>query len=468
MILTNLLSTSSIQIVTGATFAAGEYTFPRGEFCMLNQTMPTPVVGHKYYGRVEQKVPADTSFSDGRFEYYRTDVPGTGLISFTSFFEAVQDNQYHTYSSILEFPDLYSQEGWIMRSFTVDGSNTVYRKNHMIIDLTAAFGAGNEPPKEMLDRLIPYFEGTYNYESKILFGVNGIAKKFKTGYAEVDGRSSRLRAGYLGVNGLSQSIFPTTCYEKYSLAYTWGVVTLGEVSSSGFKNEWGRYLLSTPPFDPESETKPKFDYTGGTSSKSLENGLYERVWAADDHSLILKVNESAADGITESDYFIILTKAETYLSIFWNYSGYISTIDRVATRRGNYIESVFAYDGDYPDNGEQDGYWWVKRTVTKNKALDKGVLVDAPGWITTDFLPLPKGCTRITIEAGESRNSGDCLDEYNTNKGYLSYWGASANPRTFNLDYPNDTKFIRATVKESMLARCYIYDDTHGSYIWKG
>lgn len=465
MVLTNLLAVSQM-IISGATLSEGVFTFPVGEFCMITHSLPTPTVGHKYYGRVDQKVPAGTTFGDGRFEYFGGDGEGKNIV-FTSFWDATMDNEWHTYSAILSFPSV-TGENWTLRSFTVDGSATVFRRRHMIIDLTAAFGAGNEPPKEMLDRLIPFFEGTYNYESKILFGVNGIAKKFKTGYAEVDGVSRRLRAGYLGVNGLSQSIYPTTCYEKYSLAYTWGVVTLGEVSSSGFKNEWGKYLLSIPPFDPESETKPKFDYTGGTSSKSLENGLYERVWAADDHSLILKVNESSADQITESDYFIILTKAETYLSIFWNYSGYISTIDRVATRRGNYIESVFAYDGDYPDNGEKDGYWWVKRTVSKNKALDKGVLVDAPGWITTDFLPLPKGCTRITIEAGESRNSGDCLDEYDTNKGYLSYWGASANPRTFNLDYPNDTKFIRATVKESMLARCYIYDDTHGSYIWKG
>jgi hypothetical protein len=35
-----------------------------------------------------------------------------------------------------------------------------YTDNLILIDLTAAFGAGNEPTKEWCDANIPYFEGS--------------------------------------------------------------------------------------------------------------------------------------------------------------------------------------------------------------------------------------------------------------------------------------------------------------------
>lgn len=105
---------------------------------------------------------------------------------------------------------------------------------------------------------------------------------------------------------------------------------------------------------------------------------------------------------------------------------------------------------------------------TPNKALYRGNVMDEPGYSLSDFIPIPQGCTNITIEAGGHKNTHDVVTEFDANKGYLSYWGSSTNPRTFTFDYPDDIAYIRAVLYTSAIDDCYIYDNTHGQYIWKG
>lgn len=159
-IIKNLLGSPNNFSLSNITNNSGDLTYTPNVLAMANYDLPTPIVGHKYYGRVEQLVPPNTSFADGRFEYFVTDASGTGNVVFTAFSEAVQDNQWHMYSSIQQFTGLYAQSGYYMRSFSVNATNTSKRRNHMIIDLTDAFGPGNEPTKEWCDKNIPYFTGT--------------------------------------------------------------------------------------------------------------------------------------------------------------------------------------------------------------------------------------------------------------------------------------------------------------------
>lgn len=205
-ILTNLLDRDAFS-VSGAVVSSGIYEYPATVFCMITQTLPTPTAGHKYYGRVDQKVPAGTTFGDGRFEYFGGDGTGKNIV-FASFMSATMDNEWHTYSDILSFPYI-SGENWTLRSFTVSGSNTVYRRKHMIIDLTEAFGAGNEPTKSWCDENIPYFEGTISITSAAsgYVGIGDTAKKLATGYVGVNGVARKIIAGYVGVNGVAKSIW---------------------------------------------------------------------------------------------------------------------------------------------------------------------------------------------------------------------------------------------------------------------
>ena len=224
--LTNLLSVSSMTI-SGASLADGVFTFPAGVFCMINQNLANPVPGHLYYGRVDQKVPPNTSFADGRFEYFAGDADRTLNIVFTAFSEATQDNDWHSYSGIRSFVSLGASSGYGLRSFTVNGSNTVYRRNHMIIDLTAAFGAGKEPTKEWCDANIPFFEGTQTITTHPhpYVGVNGVSRKISGAFVGVNGVARRIIAGYVGVNGAARKIFEDNGirykWYKYDIADVW-------------------------------------------------------------------------------------------------------------------------------------------------------------------------------------------------------------------------------------------------------
>lgn len=156
--ISNLLPDPSSFSLNNITNSSGVLTYTANTTAMAQYSLSTPVAGHKYYGRVDQKVPAGTTFGDGRFEYYGGDGAGKNIV-FTSFSDAIADGQWHTYSSIQSFPSI-SGTGWTLRSFAVNATNTVYRRNHIIIDLTAIFGSGNEPTKEWCDASILYFTGT--------------------------------------------------------------------------------------------------------------------------------------------------------------------------------------------------------------------------------------------------------------------------------------------------------------------
>lgn len=253
--LTNLLSVSSMTI-SGASLADGDFTFPAGVFCMINQDLPTPTVGHLYYGRVDQKVPAGTTFADGRFEYFAGDADRTLNIVFTSFSEATQDNDWHSYSGIRSFVSLGASSGYGLRSFTVNGSNTVYRRNHIIIDLTEAFGAGKEPTKEWCDRCIPFFEGSTTIETSPLVGVGGIARKLKAGYVGVNGIARKIIAGYVGVNGAAKIIWKSSGIEdgtliiyanvvEYDAQATEDTYCIIHSGSEGITVDWGDGTTTT-------------------------------------------------------------------------------------------------------------------------------------------------------------------------------------------------------------------------------
>ena len=107
---------------------------------------------------------------------------------------------------------------------------------------------------------------------------------------------------------------------------------------------------------------------------------------------------------------------------------------------------------------------WLNDTVLKGSAAGT---VDASGWCVTPFLPVPEGCTSITIEAGGTQ-SNSSLHEFGENFGYLSYWGGGANPRTFNFDYPAAIRYVRASFNMSHIKDCFIRDNTHNTYIFRG
>ncbi len=133
--------------LNGATYADGVFTFPANGFAMATCSMPNPVPNHVYYGSVEQKAPSGASFPDRRFEWWKGD--GAGELMVFAYMDGTND-QWVRQSAVFR-AEADTSGTWIMRNFTVNGTAEAYRRNPIIIDLTEAFGAGNEPTAAWVD-----------------------------------------------------------------------------------------------------------------------------------------------------------------------------------------------------------------------------------------------------------------------------------------------------------------------------
>lgn len=120
----------------------------------------TPKSGHLYYGRSYIKSDGDISPADCRFELYAGDGPGLNFV-----FAWNQGNfPGWTMQSSIVRADSVAGQSYIIRNFVVDAKSQCWTDGLMIVDLTEAFGAGNEPTKEWCDTNIPYFDGTTKIE----------------------------------------------------------------------------------------------------------------------------------------------------------------------------------------------------------------------------------------------------------------------------------------------------------------
>lgn len=129
------------------TYSDGVFTFTPNVLAMATCSMPKPVPNHVYYGSVMQKAPAGSSFPDRRFEWWKSDTVGELMV-----FAYMDDTngEWVRQSSVFQASSETS-DSWIMRNFTANGTAESYRKSPIIIDLTAVFGAGNEPTAEWVD-----------------------------------------------------------------------------------------------------------------------------------------------------------------------------------------------------------------------------------------------------------------------------------------------------------------------------
>lgn len=138
------------------TYSDGVFTFAPNVLAMAICSMPKPVPNHVYYGSVMQKAPTGSSFPDRRFEWWKSDTAGELIV-----FAYMEDTngEWVRQSSVFQASSETS-DGWIMRNFTVNGTAESYRKSPILIDLTAAFGAGNEPTAAWVDaNMIPSANG---------------------------------------------------------------------------------------------------------------------------------------------------------------------------------------------------------------------------------------------------------------------------------------------------------------------
>ena len=155
---TNLISDPSVENNTNWSFSGssrstsnpkfGSYSiyFPNRSGSGLNmntQSMPTPIANNKYFGgRWLYTAGATISCDDLRFEWFLGNAYNYQMIF------GYNQGTYSTYtldSSIQSIP-APATGSWIIRHFTVNQrGGDLYTDGHFIVNLTAIFGAGNEP-----------------------------------------------------------------------------------------------------------------------------------------------------------------------------------------------------------------------------------------------------------------------------------------------------------------------------------
>lgn len=125
----------------------------------VTQTSPIikPIVGHKYYGRSYIKTQGNVQPADCRFEWFAGD--GVGL-NFVFAWNRGNFPNWTMQSSIVNVT-VVNGTSYIIRNFVVNAASPCWTDCLMIVDLTEAFGAGNEPNQAWCDANIPYFDGTY-------------------------------------------------------------------------------------------------------------------------------------------------------------------------------------------------------------------------------------------------------------------------------------------------------------------
>lgn len=135
--------------------------FQTGTTVVGEIAIPYPVLGHKYYGRRYIKTSGDNQPPDCRFEMYGGDGEGLnwvfawnrGNYPDWSFDSAIQEVTVINYEST---------RTTYMRCFNVGTTADTWVDGVMLIDLTAACGAGKEPSKEWCDENLPFFISTYS------------------------------------------------------------------------------------------------------------------------------------------------------------------------------------------------------------------------------------------------------------------------------------------------------------------
>lgn len=152
-----------------------------GETLVQNNTSINLIKGHTYYVCVHKY--ESGSLSNIQF-YWPIAEPSFG----TATGMAAAQNKWVRYS--LQTVRNNWNNG--LYPFRIDFENqsqsrTCWLDGCMLIDLTADFGAGNEPTKDWCDVNIPFFVGTYKNISPICFKDNGTWREGKELYFKING-----------------------------------------------------------------------------------------------------------------------------------------------------------------------------------------------------------------------------------------------------------------------------------------
>ena len=144
---------------------------------IISQPLEKVKLSHKYYVSQTIKSNSTTKILELRLENVKN-----------NFFGTLNDNDWHTYSSIIEATkEVIEVANTTYHAYVIYTRNefetNFYSKNPIFLDLTLMFGEGNEPDIEWCDKnLTKYIE--YN-ETGVKTFTSDINYDGKTGYYDV-------------------------------------------------------------------------------------------------------------------------------------------------------------------------------------------------------------------------------------------------------------------------------------------
>lgn len=135
-------------------------------------------------------------------------------------------NKNSTYLETYDGTDYYSYDRveFAMAS-TSTANDTIFVKNIFIVNLTAKFGAGNEPTKVWCDENLQFntSNNTISYLSNELVP---IARQIKGLYVGIGNVAKQAKKAYVGINGIAKLWYSSTLEISYTGNYTDEIVTM--------------------------------------------------------------------------------------------------------------------------------------------------------------------------------------------------------------------------------------------------
>ena len=184
--------------------------FPIGSNGMQQYTgMPTPIANHIYYGSI-WFMHANSPFvtADCRFEWYVGDnATSTIVFAYKDSDRAPEAYKWYKISGRHSLSTVTSGN-WIVRNFQVNAESLSWTTKPFIVDLTEAFGAGNEPSQEWCDEHL-------NYEYPVISTNFSLDNKGVTNCTNICECGRRMR--YIRITSNGSNANPYSHLEKVSI-----------------------------------------------------------------------------------------------------------------------------------------------------------------------------------------------------------------------------------------------------------
>lgn len=149
--------------------------------------------------------------------------------------------EWHKYTNVTDRSSFYDGYSTFRLDFNNNGvAGNIWFDGVMIIDLTDAFGAGNEPGNDWCRENIPYFTGDMFIE----ISSDGTARKIVDMFIGINGVAKKVKKAFLGINGIAKKVFEAApsiisftidTEEYFSLSgMTWEEWILSDYNTNGF------------------------------------------------------------------------------------------------------------------------------------------------------------------------------------------------------------------------------------------